>query len=197
MELKEYLKIFKNNYKFFLGTVILTLVIGISFYFIIGDKYKAELNLNVTRTNYQTDTMDYRYDDFYRLQADERFADTLVRWLGSRVIQNEISKEADGVLFEKLKAERLSSQMIRVSFVIDEKSQAVKITQAIDNVLNDNISQLNAEQKNPQWFKVLVSYPIVDNYKLGLAKFVGILLALGIFLGSWVVLIRHYLSNKK
>lgn len=193
MELKEYLKIFKNNYKFFLGTVILTLVIGVSFYFIIRDKYKAELNLNVTRTNYQADTTDYRYDEFYRLQADERFADTLVRWLGSKVIQNEISKEANGVLFEKLKAERLSSQMIRVSFIIDEKNQAAKITQAIDDALNKNIAQLNAEQKNPQWFKVLVSYPIVDDYKLDLVKLIEILLFLGIFLGSWVVLIRHYL----
>ncbi|HBI17419.1 MAG: hypothetical protein UR60_C0016G0015 [Candidatus Moranbacteria bacterium GW2011_GWF2_34_56] len=194
MELKEYLKIFKSNYKLFLGTLILTLAIGISFYFIVEDKYKAELNLNVTRTNYQKDTTDYRYDEFYRLQADERFADTLVRWLGSKVIQNEILTEVDGISFEKLKAERLSSQMVRVSFIIDEKNQAVKITQAIDNILNDNISQLNEEQKNPQWFKVLVSSPMVDNYKLDLDKLMGILLALGIFLGSWAVLIRHYLK---
>lgn len=194
MELKEYIKIFKDNRMVFFTTVVLTLLIGLLFQLLMEDRYKAELNLNVTRTSYQKDTSDYRYDEFYRLQADERFADTVVRWLGSRVIVNDILREADGANFEKMKAERLSSQTIRVSFLIEDKQQAEKITKSIDKVLNDNAVSLNAEQKNPQWFKILVSYPIVSNYGLSILKLAVILLAVGIFLGFWAVLIRHYLK---
>lgn len=194
MELREYIKIFKDNYKIFLSVVGLILAVGVGINLLIRDKYKVELNLNVTRTGYQKDTSDYRYDEFYRLQADERFADTLVRWLSSEVIKNDISKEASGISFYKLKAERLSSQMIRVSFVIHDKHQVEKITQAIDDVLNKNIAELNLEQKNPQWFKVLVSYPIINDYKISLIKLITILLVGGIFLGFWTVLIRHYLK---
>lgn len=194
MELREYLKIFKDNYRVFFIVMGIVLVMGLAAQLISRDKYKVELNLNVTRTSYQKDTSDYRYDEFYRLQADERFADTLVRWLGSEVIKNDILRESGNTSFEKLKAQRLSSQMIKVTFVIYDKDQAEKITRAVDKVLNDNVAKLNLEQKNPQWFKVLVSYPIVNNYKIALVKLVGILLAGGLFLGFWAVLIRHYLK---
>ncbi len=194
MELKEYLKMFKDNYQVFFITLGVVLVVGLSFQLVIKNKYKAEVDLNVTRTGYQKDTSDYRYDEFYRLQADERFADTLVRWLGSVVIKNDISKEVSGILFEKLKAERLSSQMIKVSFLIYNQEDAKQVTQAINEVLNKNIAELNLEQKNPQWFKVLVSYPVVNNYEPSWIKLIGILLVIGFFLGFWTVLIRHYLK---
>ncbi|KKP68051.1 MAG: hypothetical protein UR66_C0009G0141 [Candidatus Moranbacteria bacterium GW2011_GWE1_35_17] len=194
MELKEYIKIFKDNYGIFLMTVGLVLASGLIAQLVLKDKYSIEADLNITRTGYQKDTSDYRYDEFYRLQADERFADTVVRWIGSEVIKNEISKETKGVKFEKLKAERLSSQMIRVSFVLLDKDEAEKVTRAIDRVLNDKVSELNSEQKNPQWFKVLVSYPIVDNYGVSLGKLTMILLVAGLFLGFWAVLIKHYLK---
>ncbi|MGW8185163.1 MAG: hypothetical protein ACWGHO_03585 [Candidatus Moraniibacteriota bacterium] len=194
MELRRYLKIFKDNYRAFLITIGIVLVVGLAFQLLSKEKYRVEMDLNVTRTGYQKDTTDYRYDEFYRLQADERFADTVVRWLGSKVIRNDIEKETNGAEFEKLKAERLSSQMIRVSFTVVDKNQSQKITEAIDGVLNNKVSELNLEQKNPQWFKVLVSYPVISEQKINPLLLLVIFLSGGIFLGFWVVLIRHYLK---
>lgn len=194
MELKEYLKIFKDNYRAFFITIGIVLVIGLVFQLLSGEKYRVEMDLNVTRTGYQKDTTDYRYDEFYRLQADERFADTVVRWLGSKVIRNDIEKETKGTQFEKLKAERLSSQMIKVSFIVEDRNQAQKITEVIDRVLNNKVSELNLEQKNPQWFKVLVSYPVISEQKINPMLLLAIFLSGGIFLGFWVVLIKHYLK---
>lgn len=194
MELKEYIKIFKDNARTFFAVAGIVLLIGLLFQLFAKDKYKAELNLNITRTSYQKDTSAYRYDEFYRLQADERFADTVVRWLGSKVVINDIMKGANGAFFEKMKAERLSSQMVKVSFVLEDKHQAENITKAIDATLNDNINNLNSEQKNPQWFKVLVSNPIVNNYGLSIMQTIGIFFVLGIFFGFWAVLLRHYLK---
>ncbi|MFA6184176.1 MAG: hypothetical protein WC682_03675 [Parcubacteria group bacterium] len=194
MELKEYIKIFRENYRFFFIVMAVVLLVGLAAQVAMKTKYKVVIDLNVTRTGYQKDTSDYRYDEFYRLQADERFADTLVRWLGSEVIKNDIANEAKGAFFEKIKAERLSSQLVRVTFLITDKKQAQEITKSIDRVINNKIIELNAQQNNPQWFKALVSYPIVSDYKLSLTKLIEILVASGIFLGFWAVLIRHYLK---
>lgn len=195
MELKEYMQIFKENYKVFLITLGLVCLVGSVGQLLWADKYKVELDLNVTRTGYQKETNEYRYDEFYRLQADERFADTVVRWLGSEVIKNEINKKIGTAQFEKLKAERLSSQMIRVSFVVANKEWSQSVASAIDTVINTKISELNLEQKNPQWFRVLVSYPIASQAGIGLTNLILAWLSGGIFLGVWAVLIRHYLKD--
>lgn len=195
MELREYIKIFKENYKVFLITLGLVCLVGSVWQLLRVDKYKVELDLNVTRTGYQKETNEYRYDEFYRLQADERFADTVVRWLGSEVIKNEINKKIGTAQFEKLKAERLSSQMIRVSFVVANKEWSQSVASAIDTVINTKISELNLEQKNPQWFRVLVSYPIASQAGIGLTNLILAWLSGGIFLGVWAVLIWHYLKD--
>jgi len=192
MELKEYIKILKKNYKLFAGSIAVVLILGTAFQFWLKTKYKVELDLNITRTGYQKETEAYRYDEFYRLQADERFADTVVRWLGSNVVKDEIIQEVEDVKFEKLKAERLSSQMIRVSFLLSDKKQAEKLTKNIESVLNDKTSELNAEQKNPQWFRILVSRPVLIERGIDWFVLSGVLLIAGIFVGFWVVLVKHY-----
>lgn len=193
MELKEYIKIFKKNYKIFFITLGLILIAGSVVNSVLKTSYKVEVDLNITRTGYQKETTDYRYDEFYRLQADERFADTVVRWLGSAVVINDILKDSNSN-FEKIKAQRLSSQMIKVSFLVANKNQAEKVTKAVDNVLNKKTAELNGEQNNPNWFKILTSYPIVKEYKITWLKLEVMLLLGGIFLGIWAVFIKHYLE---
>jgi len=194
MELKEYVKIFKKNLNWFLSVLGIVLFGGLLIQLILGGWYKVELDLNITRTGYQADTSEYRYDEFYRLQADERFSDTVVQWTNSRRIKEDISNKAKGINFVKFKAERLSSQMIKVSFLIKDKNQASKITQSITEVLNDKTDELNLEQKNPSWFKILVSSPVTYEYRISFGKLVMMLLFGGVFLGFWVVLIKHYME---
>jgi len=193
MELKEYIKIFKKKKNWFLASAAVVFLIGLVLQLWMSGKYKAEIDLNITRTGYQSDTTEYRYDEFYRLQADERFADTVVRWLGSKNIQAEILKQS-GISFSRLKAERLSSQMIRVSFVIKNQRESDKMAQTIAKILNEQTNELNAEQKNPDWFKILASSPIVNQFGISWLELFLILICLGAFVGFWAVLVAHYLE---
>ena len=159
-------------------------------WWVLPIKYKVELDLNITRIGRQSETMDYSYDEFYRLQADERFADTVVRWLGSAIIKEEISSD-----FQKLKARRLSSQMISVSFLVLKKQEADIVVKSIDKVLNEKTAELNRLQKSPSWFKVLVSRSVVTEYKfLSFEKLIIVLVFLGFFAGFWGVFVKHYLK---
>ncbi|MEF3692183.1 MAG: hypothetical protein V3574_03985 [Candidatus Moraniibacteriota bacterium] len=192
MDLKDFIIIFRKNKRWFWGAFLLTFVFGLGVWFSLSGLYKAEVDLNITRTGYQKETSEYRYDEFYRLQADERFADTVVRWIGSKRIQSDIIRESEGVYFSKLKGQRLSSQMIKISFLIKDKEKAGEISRIVSQILNNKTDELNFEQKNPQWFKLLVSAPVVDKYGLPWWQMAILLSALGSFAGFWAVLVRHY-----
>lgn len=194
MELKEYIKIFKKDFKFFVLVVAGLVIFGTAFQELAPEKYRVEANLDITRSGQQAETSDYRYDEFYRLQADERFADTVVRWIGSERIREDISAESKSAGFEKLKAERLSSQLVRITFVVSSAKDSEKVTVAVTKVLNDKTQELNEDQKNSNWFKIIVSDPVVSENRIPMQKFVITLLFLGIFIGFWTVLIRHYLN---
>lgn len=192
MELKEYLNIFKKNIKWFFFSIIVVLFFGFLGQFLLGNKYKVELDLNITRTGFQKDTNEYRYDEFYRLQADEKFSDTVVEWIKSSRVREDVANKSEKSQFSKLKGERLSSQMIRVSFLVENKNEAEKISKAIGEILNIKTDELNLEQNNPSWFKILASKPVVIEYKFPLGKLIFTLLVAGVFVGFWVVMIRHY-----
>ncbi|OGI17075.1 MAG: hypothetical protein A3J63_03710 [Candidatus Moranbacteria bacterium RIFCSPHIGHO2_02_FULL_40_12b] len=195
MELKEYIAIFKKNFRIFLLTVGIVLIGGLVFYKLTPLTYKIILDLNVTRTGIQ-ETGDYQYDNFYRLQADERFADTVARWLGSPWIQEKIYSGANaGSEQRKIKAQRLSSQFIQVTFVLRDRSHAKNVSRSIVENINKQAEELNKYQKEKNWFTVLGNEPVVRENKIGLALAAVIFLALGIFIGIWVVFIKNYFNN--
>jgi capsular polysaccharide biosynthesis protein len=195
MELKEYIQIFKRHLKLFVLVTIATVVIGLTVQKVLPTRYKVEVNLDVTRSGQQAETSDYRYDEFYRLQADERFADTVVRWIESGRIQEDIRIATKDVDFKKLKAMRLSSQLIKTTFLVAESDRSKDVTNSISMVLNKKTADLNKDQNNPNWFKVIVSKPVVVEYKIPTIKLVIIMLILGMFIGFWTVFMKHYLED--
>jgi len=201
MELKEYFKILKDNAKLF-WAVVFAIIVGAFVFFALNPiSYTTSLALNITRSGTQQ-TADYKYDDFYRLQADEKFGDTLVQWLQDPRIVTDIYDEA-GIDTNKFNirqlskiftAEKLSSQLVTISFSSRDENSARKISSAIANVISKNTDLLNKNQNESTWFEIVAQNPIIvkDSFS-GLIIFIASL-ALGIFLGFWAVMMRHYLK---
>ena len=193
MELKEYIIIFKKHFKLFLLATTLVMAAIIIFQSVKPLTYKTSLALNITRDGSQ-ETEDYKYDDFYRLQADERFADTVVRWMALPGIVADICDEAGISENKKIKAKRLSSQTIEITYIASDIKTARKLSDSIIKVLDREAEKLNEFQKNEAWFKILGSRSIVASDKPDLWKTALIGLLIGAFLGFWVILIKHYLE---
>jgi len=201
MELKEYLAIFKKHFWPFLFVIALLITAAVLFQLFRPLSHKSSLTLNVTRIGAQQ-TGDYKYDDFYRLQADERFADTVVRWLGSpRVvvdIYNESKITTEGLSSRKLsrifKARRLSSQVIEVSYITKDVKTAQGIAEAVVKIINQETEKLNELQKEEAWFTIAAEEPVIRENKWPWEVALLASLLLGIFFGFWAVLIRHYLE---
>lgn len=201
MELKEYFLIIKRQYKLFLAVVSLV-VLGVSGYFFFRPiSFETSLFLNVTRSGNQT-SEGYKYDDFYRLQADEKFAETIVQWLKSpRIvldIHSSAGKDMQNLSLKQLakvfEADKLSSQIVAVKFSTPDEKTAEKIAQAICEILKKNTEKLNEDQKETTWFEIKADSPVI--VKSSYVPWIIFIfsLATGMFLGFWIVLGKHYLE---
>jgi uncharacterized protein involved in exopolysaccharide biosynthesis len=195
MEVKELIQIFRKYHKTFWLTVATFLLIGIAFQLLRPVSFKADLSLNITRLGKQ-ETAEYKYDDFYRLQADERFADPVVRWLGSLTVIEYIKNKSGISKLQKIKAQRLSSQYIRVTYGVKKVADAKKISQAIIDVLSEETDGLNKIQQQENWFTLIGSDPIVMKDEFPISKVILFSILSGIFFGFWLVLIKYYLKDK-
>lgn len=203
MELREYLDIFKRQIKWFWITIFLFLFIAGAWQQSQPEKLQATLLLNIGRASVQ-DTKDYTFDSFYRLQADERFADTVVRWLGSpRVVEDiygSVGIETRDMSTQTLEnifgAKRLSSQMIEVTYTYPDQEMLQKISEATVASLNTYTASLNKESsEETNWFVVVGSDPVIRDVRVTLVFALALGLALGVFIGFWVAVIKHYFSK--
>lgn len=182
--------------------MVIVLVILVSFAYFYGRpvSYNTSLTLDITRIGVQN-TAEYKYDDFYRIQADDKFAETVVEWLKSPRLISDIYAQAGldpknltiKQLAKRLKPEKLSSQVISVSYSASDTKTSQNLARAIFEVISQNTQGLNKDQKEDTWFEVVFHEPVIKKSKVEPENVFAIALLVGIFLGFWVVMFRHYI----
>ncbi|MFZ3031823.1 MAG: hypothetical protein WA082_02195 [Candidatus Moraniibacteriota bacterium] len=203
MELRELIAIFQKQRIFYAGFVFAGVLAAWIWQTSQTEKYQATLLVNIGRAGVSA-TTEYTYDSFYRLQADERFADTVVRWFSSPRVVEDIYREA-GLNPETLGlknlesvfvAGRLSSQIITVKYSGQNARTLERLATAAVTVLNRYTETLNTKEREKSWFVVLGNDPVIRDGRAGLSLSLLVGLALGVFFGLWVVLLRHYLARE-
>lgn len=204
MELKEYRDIFKKQIKWFWMTVLLFVLVAGIWQQNQTEKFQATLLLNIGRTGTQV-TQDYMYDSFYRLQADERFSDTVVHWLGSpRVVEDifttvgiDVKMLSTRTLSSIFGSKRLSPQMIEVTYSNPSEGVLQKIYEATISQLNQYTNSLNKESNETNWFVVIGSDPVIRDVRVSFPFAFVIGLVFGIFFGFWIALMKHYFTDSE
>lgn len=201
MELKEYLAILKVNSKVFGGVIAIVILASFSYFYLKPLSYEASLVLNITRSGAQKSEQ-YKFDDFYRLQADEKFAETLVQWIKSPRIALDIwtasGNNPENLSLRQLsklfKAEKFSSQIVSVRFSAANPEKAKKISESIVEIISRETKLLNRDQQEENWFEIVALSPVILISKVNPFLLFLASLVMGIFLGFWIVLVRHYLK---
>lgn len=204
MELRDYINIFKKQAKVFWIVVLASVLIAIIWQKSQPVNYQATLLLNIGRNGVQN-TQQYKYDGFYRLQADERFADTVVRWSASpRVVEDIYAGARLDVknldirnLKNVFQAKRLSSQMLEITFYDPDTKALKKISESAVGVLNRYAESLNKENQESGWFVIIGSDPVIRDARVSLVFALEIALLLGVFVGFWSAIFAHYIKNNK
>jgi len=202
MELREYYKIIKLNIAVIIYTVVIAVIVAYAWSVRVSQSYNTSLLLNISRTSSQS-TSDYRYDQFYRLQADDKFAETIVEWLKSPGISSDIFEKA-GIssdqktmrdLSKSFQAEKLSSNLIGVKYSTETNDAAEKIAPAISAIISDKAKSLNSDARDPNWFQVNASNLIILKNIQNLPLNLTIAALIGLFLGTLLAFGKHYISE--
>lgn len=202
MELREYYKILKTNISVVIYTIVIAVVVAYAWSARAAQSYNASLLLNISRTESQS-TPDYRYDQFYRLQADDKFSETVVEWLKTPGVAQDIFAKA-GInsdqktmrdLSKSFQAEKLSSNLVSVRYSTETSDESSKIAPAISAIISDKTKSLNSDARDPNWFQINTSNLIVLKNTQDLRLNLGIAALVGLFLGTLLAFGKHYISD--
>lgn len=203
MELKEYYKILKSNISVVIYAILIAVVVVYAWSVKKSETYSASLLLNISRTENQS-TADYRYDQFYRLQADEKFAETIAEWLKSPGVSKDIFDKAGITTSEKtmrqlaksFQAEKLSSEIVSVKFSTQTEDEAKKIASIAASVVAEKTKNLNSETRDSNWFKVDMSNLVILKNTQDLRINLAIAALAGLFIGTLLAFGKHYISEE-
>ncbi len=196
MELRDILKLFYQERTIYMAVIGFFLLAGLVFTSYEPERYQASLLITIGRTE-GVPVAEYRYDSFYRLQADERFADTLVRLLGTARVTEDIMEDAELSARESagyFTARRLSSQLVEVTFESKDPKDLSVIGTSLTKVLTAYTEDLNAQAIDGEnWFRVIAAEPVVSDARTSKLLVLALSLFAGLFFGFWLILIRYYL----
>ncbi len=200
MTLPEFIAIFRLRRKLILTLFFGVLLLSLAVYRLQPRSYDASLLLSISRTSLQ-ETGEYRYDQWYRLQADERFADTLVRYFGTDEAHRSLAQEAglgqsDQSFFlrQNIKATRLSSQLIEVRLLTRTERGAERAGTAVVTLANRYAEELNRKPNDENWFVVIGTPALVADARLNWQTVLLTGAILGALVAFWTALFDHALS---
>jgi len=204
MEFREYYKILKSNISTVIYAILIFVVAAYAWSVKKSETFSASLLLNISRMETQS-TTNYKYDQFYRLQADEEFTDTIVGWLKAPGVTQDIFAKADIKTEEKslrqlsksFRSEKLSPELVEVYFSTQTEDEAKKIGNAINLIISDKVKSLNIDASDPNWFRVDESNFIVVKNIQDLRINLGIAVLVGIFIGILLAFGKHYISEER
>lgn len=202
MELKEYIKIIKNNLKLIFVTALITSFSAFLFSSLQPVKYETSLSLFLSKDKSQM-TDDFKYDGYYALETSGIIADSIVQWIKSPELVNSVYQKAqiDGNFknlksyAKKITAKKMSPQYIEVKFETNNIDQADKISTAIIDKINNKIQSIKKDSEGEIAFLISNENPITikREQNIFLNSIIGLIS--GIILGIFFVFFKRYFKE--
>lgn len=203
MELKEYIQLIKRYKQLFILIWLGFIAVVIFWYAKMPVSYDVSLAIDIARNGIQQ-TTDYQYDQFYRIQADEKFAETVVQWLKDPSLVNRIfAKPAINqtsknlrTLSKTFRAEKLSPNYVQVVYSVDKADQGAIIADSMAEILNQKTKQLNGEAPTENWFKLIIEKPMIVQAKINWLLVIVAAVIFGFIISIVVTLVKHYWQDE-
>jgi capsular polysaccharide biosynthesis protein len=202
MELKEYYKIWRSQLSIVIYTILIAIVAVYAWSVKESQTFSASFILNISRLETQT-TPDYKYDQFYRLGADEKFADTIAEWLKSPGIAKDIFDKAGinsdqknmRALSKSFQSDKMSPEIVSIRLSSASEDEAKKIATAVASVISEKTKSLNKDARDQNWFAVDMSNLVIFKNTQDLRINLAIAALIGLFLGTLLAFGKHYVSE--
>ena len=197
----NYFKImWKNKTLIIVVTVLVGIVAFIASY-LMPVTYDAMSTLSVSKVNREA-TEDFKYDNFYAIQASELLGNTVVSWFKTPDFVSEVyaqagveSNEDLNKLAKSFKAKQNSSHTVEVRVNNPDKETAQKLIDGMIVVIGNRVAALELTSAEEPSFGVQASLPMVFAKKYSPYLVGGIGLMCGLLLGIGVAFIVFYLKK--
>ena len=200
MELKEFLALIRKYRITFFMIILVVFFLGLVIYNQQRKIYLGSIAVNISREDKMI-INGYQYDQFYRLEADEKFGKNVVNWIGDPGLMELNRKDFMKVHkgnwsdISKTKAVQLSANYIKVSFKSKTLSSATVFGKVIKNNLNRKTQQLKSDQRDKNWFKLVIDDVQVGKNNVNIYLISLISICLGVLSGIFGVLLRYYFEK--
>ncbi len=202
MELRVFLNLFIRRRQFIFGVLALSLVIGFLAYRLQSPWYEGTMLLSVTRQGTET-TAEYQYDHAYRLQADERMANTVARYLETPLGRRETARRAllsgtreTEFIESRVETLVLSTNLIQVSYRTQSPTESERIADGIVDAGESYLFGLNEQAAYRNWFTLMATDSFTRDGRFSLFVALGLGGVMGLFLAVWVVLGWWYWNGR-
>lgn len=193
------IKVIKSAQGLFWGIWAMTIIIAMLWFVTRPKLYDVSVGISIGRKAVQQSDQ-YQYDQYYRVQADEKYADTIVQWLKDPYLVQAIFRQAEVAVptggmrsFKAVfDAEKLAPEYINVSFRVERPEDAEKISKSLRSELNKKNAEINPEESDPEWFALVFGENIVRPYTISLVILLSAAAVGGLILAITAVLVRHY-----
>lgn len=131
-------------------------------------KYESSLSFSVNQVNKQ-ETTDYQFDGYYAIQASDLFSETIVSWFQTPSFLLEVYNKAgvdpritslDGFT-SRFKMRKFSSQNLVLKFTEVSEEEAMKLSDAIIQHVEERAGELNQNAELEALFEVVGSDPVI------------------------------------
>ncbi len=195
MELRDFLQLFVYRWRLMSGVFILAIMAGAVGYRLQPHFYRGELLLSVARQGSGTISSEYRYDQSYRLQADERIGEMVARYLGTETGIHEVARRSSLSLQQEMafresdvSALHLSTGLVKIVYHAETPAAAERIADGFLEAAEQQVSGLNERSAERDWFTLVSTEPVVSDGRFSILFALGIAALAGVFFGFWAVL---------
>ncbi len=207
MELRDYLKVFNKGKLVIIFGTILFVVIAVILTLTGKPMYETDTIVTVDRTNVidQSKANYYLYDEYYSIQSNGLFSNTVANLLQSPSVVEDIYTKAH----VDLPAVRSTSQLTKLftvkllppaSFNVSDRStdpdQSKSLLNSTIQELQDRTNDLNVV-RNGSKFILTATTPVSVPIKPFWALNIALSILIGLFVTSFILLFRNYVSQDK
>lgn len=197
----EFIDIFVRQKKLFATLCACGVLASVGFLLFQPQRYQGEVVLTVTRTAL-ADSAEYTYDEYYRLEADAKLADTVVQYLKSATGKQMIAERAtlsdesyQRFTHDSFRIARLGTQLMLAEYTLPSREETVRLGEALAYVANRYVASLSEDARDPTWFMILAEDPVVREAQWSALHAIGIGVFGGGFVAFWGVLARVFIEG--
>lgn len=202
MHPKNYLQVIIRHKFTIVASIVLCGLAALIYSYVKSQAFSSNVSMSFHRVNKEA-TADYQYDNYYAGKAVEIVSNTVVGWLQTPNVVQEIYTEAKVVPDDiykdtkKFKPKQVSAHQVEMRLVNKNRQDLEKLSKATVAVMKNKVASLEVTNEQKNAFDVIIDEPIITEIKYSPWMLTLIGLVAGLFVGIGLAFLWEYFKSEE